>query len=131
MKWMAFLFAVLLSVTGVVPMAWGLTATQSGVNVEVEYKEPTTTVNATPLTDLESTNVTILDAVGNPLQSRSIAATSPNGGGAIKETFTVSAPANRETPYTFEVRAVDDNKNASEPKSATIVIDKEPPGPVE
>lgn len=112
-------------------VAFGLTATQVGVDILVEYVEPTTTVNATPLSDLETTNITVLDGVGNPLQSRSVTATSPNGGGAIKETFTVSAPANRETPYTFEVRAIDDNKNPSEPVSTNLVIDKEPPGPVQ
>lgn len=113
-----------------VSMAFGLTATQVGVDILVEYGEPTTTVNDTPLTDLESTNITVLDGVGNPLQSRSVTATSPNGGGAIKETFTVSAPANRETPYTFEVRAIDDNKNPSEPVSTNLIIDKEPPAKV-
>lgn len=111
-------------------MAFGLTATQVGVDILVEYGEPDTTVNDTPLTDLESTNITVLDGVGNPLQSRSVTATSPNGGGAIKEKFTVSAPANRETPYTFEVRAIDDNKNPSEPASTNLVIDKEPPAKV-
>lgn len=65
-------------------------AVQTGTNIKVNYTEPTTSADGSPLTDLSKTTVEADSGAGFS-EVGSVPASNPNGGGAQSVDFTVPA----------------------------------------
>ena len=113
-------------------LGWSFTLTQTGVNVQVTYTEPTTQESLggpTPLNDLASTDISVIDS-GTVVQFITVPASAPTGGGSISQDVVVDVQAGEEKTYTFSVVATDLNGNVSTPAEQNILIDRIPPSPV-
>lgn len=105
-----------------VSQLFALTAVQTGSQVEVKYKEPTTNKDGTPLTDLGFTTI-YYDVGAGEVVASTVTATDVNGGGNITRIITIpNVPANVDVWAT----ASDLGTKASD-KSVIIVIDNMPP----
>lgn len=108
-------------------------ATVVGTEVRVDYTEPTTNANGTPLIDLDHISVYYqvnpdLTPPGEEVKDRDEPASSPTGGAANSVNVTVPVGADQEAFADLWVTAVDDVGNESGPSpKARVQIDHLPP----
>jgi len=96
-------------------IAFTLTVQANGVRILIEYDEPTTNTDNTPLTDLAKMSV-YFDIVGDIYPAKKlidIPATSLNGGGHVKRNVVVPLTKNVIKDIDFWVTAIDVDNNES------------------
>lgn len=129
--WKYLTGAIALSAVLTAP-SWAITAAQVGIQIQVDYVEPTTSIDengqAVPLDDLDKTVITVLDQ-GVELVTEERGATKVDGGGAISHLMNVNVLQGQKKTFTIEVTAVDTSGNVSLPATTTLLIDKQPPAP--
>lgn len=102
-------------------------ATVTPEGIKVEYTEPTTNENGTPLTDLAKTTI-YYDIGAGPVKAVDVPATAPTGGGAISQVITVTIAENTEVDVQIWATATDLSGNESEKSAiATVRVDSLPP----
>lgn len=105
--------------------AFALTLTETGAELTVEYDEPSTNWDLTPLTDLLKTNVYV-----DGVKQADIPAILSSGGGHILTKVSVLVNKGEEKVITVYATATDISGNESSPSdSVTIKIDRKPPSP--
>ena len=87
--------------------AEALTLTLSGAELTVEYDEPTTNTDLTPLDDLAYTNVYSKVGTIAEVKHPNVPASRAAGGGHIVTKITVPVPAGTRTDVTVTVTATD------------------------
>ena len=87
--------------------------TVTGAVITATYTEPTTNADATPLADLAKTNVYYQLPGGIPVKGPDVAASRPQGGGAITTQVTVPVVAGQDVLVTFWATATDTGGNES------------------
>lgn len=127
---MIFRIAILLAGLLVAFDVWAVDFTASGTVLTVTYKEPTTNVDGSPLTDLNQTNVYYSINGGAEVKSGNIPPTSVNGGGNVTTTVTVPIAQNQSASVTIRATATDISGNESAKSAAvTKTVDRLPPMP--
>ena len=109
---MPWILGILASLLFVAP-AWAIDFTVTGASVTATYTEPTTNADLTLLTDLAKTNVYYQLPGGVPVKGPDVAASRPQGGGAISTQVTVPIVAGQDVVVTFWATATDTSANES------------------
>ena len=122
------LTALLLLVMSV--FAHALDATQVSKTLRITYDEPTTNIDATPLTDLGGTLIQVI-ADGTALPDVDVPASAPTGGGSVSQDVSVPFTPNKLVSVDLEVSAYDTSGNASEIVPLNLTLDWLPPGKVQ
>jgi hypothetical protein len=121
---------VLVLILGLVSGASAFVATPTATEVMVEYDEPVTNADGTPLQDLKETRIYYQMGSAAPTLAATVPATAPTGGGHIAQKVAVPVGPNQEADVTFWATAVDTSGNESVRSStATVRIDRLPPAP--
>ena len=107
----------------------GVDAVQSGVNVEVSYKEPTTSLGGLPLDDLAYTTIYVVEGEV-VIETIEVPAVSVNGGNSINQQVIVDVPRGQIKNLTIIATATDLSGNESDPIDTAIRLDRDPPGQV-
>ena len=103
-------------------VAEAITVTPNGVTSDVQYVEPSTNADGTPLTDLDHCNVYATPATGAEVKFPNVAASSPTGGATKTTNITVAKGSN----YTITASCTDLVGNESA-RSASVTLDALPP----
>lgn len=112
--------------------AFAITFTPSGTIVSVDYDEPTTNADATPLTDLKDTQVFYQFPGQLAVVCVTTLASSAGGGGHVTTTCTVPVGPNQEVDVTFTAIAHDISGNASVASTPFVIrIDRLPPAQIQ
>jgi hypothetical protein len=102
-----------------------VTVTPEGI--KVEYTEPTTNKNDSPLTDLAKTTI-YYDIGAGLVKAMDVPATSPSGGGAISQVITVPILPESETDVKVCISATDlSNQESDKSANLTVRYDTLPP----
>ena len=109
--------------------------TESGAELTVEYDEPTTNVDGTPLADLSKTTIaiTVMHPSGGAPQVIDVPASRPQGGGHVIRKITVGIGIDKpikEANVEARITATDTVGNQSDPAVATVRVDKLRPAKV-
>jgi hypothetical protein len=95
-----------------VAYAQGFAVAPTGTEMTVNYDEPTTNANGTPLTDLKEIKIFYNMGAG-AVEGKTIPASQPTGGQHVVTKFTVPVAENQETDVDFWGTAYDTSGNAS------------------
>ena len=108
-------------------MACAMNVTLSGVDVTVNYTEPTDNTDGSVLIDLDRTEIT------NSFNSDKVTvpATIISGGGNVSQVISIPITAGQEADVQIDVVACDTSDNCSTPTSKTVRIDRLSPSPVQ
>jgi len=103
--------------------------TKTTEGIKVEYQEPVTNANGTPLVDLALTSI-FYDKGQGAVKALDVPATSPTGGGVISQIIQVPVGDNEEIDVKVWAIAVDLSGLPSLPSDViTVRIDNLPPAP--
>ena len=119
------ILAVIMAVYG---DSWAWRVVPGGIEVEVEYEEPSTTTDGSPLTSLSRTSV-YHNSGGEFVKLFDVPATAPSGGGWILRNATVPFPPNKEGAISFYAEAADTEGQVSDASQVVALeVDTLPPG---
>jgi hypothetical protein len=125
-RWML----VLLAVVSLAGTASAITITPQGAQVQVDYDEPTTNADGTPLDDLKETRVYVKLPNQAPSVATTVPASRPTGGGHVTTTITIPVAQGTVVAADVWATAVDTSGNESGPSNVvTVRIDLLPPAP--
>ena len=110
MKIAVFCFAMIFAFSAKVA---AIDFTVTGASVTATYTEPSTNADATLLSDLSKTNIYYQLPGGTPVKGPDVAASRPQGGGAITTQVTVPVVAGQDVLVTFWATATDTGGNES------------------
>jgi hypothetical protein len=117
-------------VLGLVSGSSAFIATPTATEVTVEYDEPVTNADGTPLQDLKETRIYYQMGSAAPTLAVTVPATALTGGGHIVQKVAVPVGPNQEADVVFWATAVDTSGNESvRSSSVTVRIDRLPPAP--
>lgn len=111
MKTILNICVVLLAVLSPV-IAGAMEVTVNGVNVTLDYNEPSTNENASALQDLNHTTC-YYDMGSGYVKAADVPATAPTGDGYITTDITVPVMAGQEMDVKFKATATDNSGNES------------------
>ena len=108
--------------------AEAITITPTGATVDVQYTEPVTNADGTPLGDLDHCNVYLTAGPAPEVKQPNVAATRPQGGGTVTTNVAVTVPVGAVIDAVFAATCTDTSGNESARSPAvTQRLDKLPP----
>ena len=111
---------------------WAVTVTPTGTILTVDYDEPTTNANSSPLTDLKETVVWYALGGQPAVVCVTTPASQPTGGGHLSVACTVPVLDGQEVEVTVTATAADLSGNRSLPSDPVIRrIDRLAPGKIQ
>lgn len=99
---------------------YALTASPVGTEVSVEYTEPSTNNDGSPLIDLDHTTV-YYDIGSGAVEANQVPASSPSGGATITTSITIPVSIDQEVDADVWATASDEVPNESLPSNTVVV----------
>ena len=127
---MKTLIALLVAILALAGVAHAIVVTPTGATADVDYTEPATNADGTPLTDLSHCNVYAKPATDAEIKFPNVPASAPTGGAARTVNIAVAALPGASTSYAVTASCTDLTGNESlRSPVVNLVVDRLAPAP--